>query len=52
MEFLELMLWISLTFVFVKMGDKPIYEYLLDIKQKFDIHLGKYNIDSWEELSE
>lgn len=52
MNSLELMIWISLTFVFVKMGDKPIYEHLLDIKQKFDIYFGKYNIDRWEELTE
>lgn len=52
MEILELVLWISVTFVLVKFSDAPIYEYLQDMKQNIDIYYGNYNIDSWEELSE
>lgn len=52
MESLELVLWISITYVLMMFNEKPIYEYLLDAKQRYDIYFGKYNVDDLEELTE
>jgi len=52
MNEIELTIWIFLILVLIKYNEKPIYEYLLDIKREIYINNRTYNIDNWEELSE
>lgn len=50
MNALEFVIWGSLTLILLKYNEKPIYEYLLDLKYWL---LGEeYNIEKYEILEE